>query len=58
MVPFYFCCNYAIVGHEGTQIFNFIFLSLIIAPYNVLFPHISKIHLPIVSFNLRGHELN
>ena len=39
MVLFCCCCNYATVGHVGTQIFNFVVLSVIIAPQNVLAPH-------------------
>ena len=39
------------------QIFNFV-LSVIIAHHNVLTPHISKTHLPIISFNVRELELN
>ena len=37
---------------------NFLVLSVIIAPHNVLTPHISKTHLPFVSLNLRELELN
>ena len=37
------------------QIFNFVVLSVITAPHNVSTPHISKIHLPIVSLNV--HEV-
>ena len=40
------------------QTFNFAVLSVIIAPCNVLTPHNSKIHLPIVSLNARELELN
>ena len=40
------------------QIFNFVVLSVIIAPHNVLIPHISKTHLHIVSLNVRELELN
>ena len=40
------------------RIFNFIVLSVIAAPHNVSTPHISKIHLPIVSLNVREVELN
>ena len=52
------CCNYATVGHSGMQIFNFVVLSVIIAPQNILTPHISKTSLPIVSLNVRELELN
>ena len=58
MVPFCCCCNYATVGHIGIRIFNFVVLSLIIAPHNVPNPHISKTHLHIVSLNARELELN
>ena len=40
------------------KIFNFVVLPVIIAPQNVLTPHISKIHLPIVSINKRELDLN
>ena len=40
------------------RIFNFVALSVTTAPYNVPTPHISKIHLPIVSLNVREIELN
>ena len=40
------------------QIFNFVVLSVIITPQNVLTPHISKTHLPIVSINVRELKLN
>ena len=40
------------------RIFNFVILSVITAPHNVLTPHISKTHLPIVSLNVRELELN
>ena len=40
------------------QIFNFIVLSVIIAPHDVLTSLISKTHLPIVSFNVRKLEWN
>ena len=58
MAPF--CCryNYGTVGHVGMQIFNFVVVSVIIAHRNVLTLHISKIHLPIVSLNVRELELN
>ena len=39
------------------QIFNFVALSVIIDPHNVLIPHVSKTHLPIVLFNVREFEL-
>ena len=39
------CGNYATVDHKDMQIFNFVVLSVIIAPRNVLTPHISKTHL-------------
>ena len=34
------------------RIFSFVVLSVTTAPDNVLTPHISKIHLPIVSLNV------
>ena len=34
-------------------IFNFVVLSVITAPHNVLTPHTSETHLTIVSFNVR-----
>ena len=40
------------------QIFNFVVLSVIVAPQNFLAPHKSKTNLPIVSLNLRELELN
>ena len=40
------------------EIFNFIVLSVIIAPHSVHTPHISKTHLPIVWLNVRELELN
>ena len=55
--PICCCYNYATLGHIGIQIFNFV-LSVIIAHHNVLTPHISKTHLPIISFNVRELELN
>ena len=58
MVSFWCCCNYATVGHIGMRISNFVVLSVITAPRNVLTPHISKTHLPIVSLNVRELELN
>ena len=39
-------------------IFIFLALSVITAPHNVPTPDISKIHLPIVSLNVRELELN
>ena len=39
-------------------IFNFVVLSVITAPHNVLIPHTSETHLPIVSLNVRELELN
>ena len=39
------CGNYATVDHKDMHIFNFVVLSVIIAPRNVLTPHISKTHL-------------
>ena len=39
------------------QIFNFVVLSVIISPYNVLTPHINhKTHLPNILPNVRGLE--
>ena len=58
MVPFCRYCNYATVGHTGMRIFNIVILSVITAPHNVPTPHISKIHLPNVSLNVRELELN
>ena len=40
------------------QIFNFVAISVIIAPQNVITPYISKTNLPIVSLNVRELELN
>ena len=40
------------------RIFNFAVLSAITAPHNVLTPHISKTHLPIVSLNVSEVEFN
>ena len=57
MAPFCYC-NYATVGHVGVQILNFLFLSVIIAPQNVLTPHVSKTNLPIVLLNVRELQLN
>ena len=51
--------QYATVGHTGMQIFNFVVLSVIIAPLNVLTPLIlANGLLPIVSINVRELELN
>ena len=47
MVPFCCYCNYVTAGHISMQIFNFVVLSVIIAPHSVLTFHISKPHLPI-----------
>ena len=58
MTQFCCYCNYVTVGHIGMQIFNFVVLSVIITPQNVLTPHISKTHLPIVSINVRELKLN
>ena len=40
------------------QIFNFVVLPVIIAPNNVLTPHVSKTHFPIVLLNVHELELN
>ena len=40
------------------QIFNFVVLSVIIAPHNVVTVHISKTHLPIFPLNVLKLELN
>ena len=40
------------------QVFNFIVLSVIMAPYNAFTPHISKTHFPFFSINVRELELN
>ena len=40
------------------QIFNVLFLSVIITPQNVPIPRISKTHLPIVLVNVRDIELS
>ena len=40
------------------QIFNFLVLSVIISPHNVLTPHISKTQLRIVSLDIRKLKLN
>ena len=58
MAQFCWCCNYATVSHIGMQIFNFVVLPVIIGLQNVLTPHISKTHLPIVPLNVRELELN
>ena len=58
MVLFCCCCSYATVGHIGMRILNFVVLSVITAPHNVLTPHISKTRLPIVSLNVSEAELN
>ena len=42
MIPFCCCCNYAVVGYIGMQIFNFVVVSVITTPHNVPTPHISK----------------
>ena len=38
--------------------FNFVAISVIIAPQNVITPYISKTHLLIFSLNVRKIELN
>ena len=43
---------------HGVTFFNFVVLSAITVPDNFLTPHISKIHLLIVSLNVRELELN
>ena len=58
MVLFSCCCNYATVGHIGMQIFNFVVLSVIITPENILTPYISKTHLLTASLNIRELELS
>ena len=40
------------------RIFIFVVLSVITTPDNVPFRHISKIHSPIISLNVRELELN
>ena len=55
MVQLCCCCNYAAVGHIGIQIFNFVLLSVIITPRNIITPHISKTHFHIVSLNVHEH---
>ena len=52
MVPFCCCCNYATIDHIGIQIFNFVVLSVIIAPHNILTPHISTTYLLVFSLNV------
>ena len=42
----------------GVTIFSFVILSAITVPDNFLTPHISKIHLLIVSLDVRELELN
>ena len=39
-------------------IFNFVVLSVIIAPHNVFTRHVSKTYLSIVSLNVHELELN
>ena len=56
--PIFCSCNCATEDHIGMRIFDFVVLSLITAPHNVLTPHFSKTHLPIVSLNVREVELN
>ena len=56
--PILFCCNYVTVDHIGMQIFKLLVLFVIIALHNVLTPHNSKTHLPIVSRTVRKLELN
>ena len=58
MVLFCCCCTYATVGHIGMEISYFVVLSVITAPHNVLTPHISKTHLPIVLLNVRELQLS
>ena len=59
MVPLCCYCNYTIVGNIGMQIFNFVVLSVIIAPRNILTFHSSKTYLPTaVSLNVRELELH
>ena len=40
------------------RMFTFVVLYVITAPDNITTPHISKIHLPLVSLNVRELELN
>ena len=40
------------------RMFTFVVLSVITAPVNITTPHISKIHLSLVSLNVRELELN
>ena len=56
--PIFCCYSYATARHIGMQTFSFVVSSVIIAPQNVLTPHISKTHLPIVSLIVRELELN
>ena len=56
MISFCFCCNYVRVGHIGMQIFNFVILSVITTPHNVLTSCSSKAYLPNVSLNVREVE--
>ena len=58
MVPFTTVntTDYTTVGHTGIQIFNFVVSSVILNSQNVLTPHISKTHLPIISLNVRELE--
>ena len=58
MVTFCYRCNYATEGHIGMQVFNFVVLSVVIAPHNVPLPHINKTHFPVVSRNIRELKLN
>ena len=51
-------CDYTRVGQIGMQIFNFVVLSVIIAPHNVATSLTSKTYLPIVSLNVDELELN
>ena len=56
--PILLLLQFATVGHIGMKIFSFVVLPVIIAPDNVLTPHISKTHKSIVSFNEHKLELN
>ena len=58
MIPFCCRCNYATVTHIGMRILSSVVLSVITAPHNIPTPHISEIHLPIGSLNVRELELN
>ena len=40
------------------QTFNFLVLSVTIAPHNILTPYIRKTHLPISALNVRELKLN